>query len=189
MARTFFKSIQNSVKYWWVPLLVGFIFIGLGVFNLMNPVLSFSSLTLLFSVLFLLSGISEMIFAFANKDEMDNWGWTLTFGLVTSIVGFILIANPMTSMTILAYYIGFLILFRSISGISYAIDLKNFSVHQWKYLMIISLLGTIFGIILLWNPILAGLTVVFWLGMGMITIGLFAVFLGINLRKLKSRAK
>ena len=189
MARTFFKSIQNSIKYWWVPLLVGIIFIGLGIYNLLNPLASYTSLSIIFSVLFLISGISEMIFAFANKDEMDNWGWTLTFGLVTSIVGFILIANPLSAMEALAYYIGFLILFRSISGISYAIDLKNFSVNHWKYLLFVSLLGTLFGIVLIWNPILAGLTIVFWLAMGMITIGLFAVILGMNLKKLKSKAK
>lgn len=187
MARTFFKTVKNSIRYWWVPIIVGVVFVGLGIFSLLNPMISFSSLSILFSIFFLISGISEMAFAFANKDEMDNWGWTLTFGLVTTIVGFILLSSPLTSMSVLAYYIGFLVLFRSISGISYAIDLKNYSVHQWKYLLLISGLGTIFGIIMIWNPVLAGLSAVMWLSFGMVTIGFFAMILGYNLKKLKNK--
>lgn len=185
MARTFYKSIKESIKYWWILLLIGLLFIGLGVYCFVNPLASYAALSLVFSISFLFSGISEIIFSIANKDEIDSWGWTLAYGIVTTIVGFLLVVNPVLSLEVFAYYVGFLILFRSISGISHSFDLKNYGVKDWGFSLFISIISLILAIILLWTPQLAGLTAVVWLGMAVITSGLFAVFLSFQLKRIK----
>ncbi|WP_312555840.1 HdeD family acid-resistance protein [Empedobacter brevis] len=185
MARTFYKSIKNSIKYWWILLLIGLLFIGMGIYCFAFPTVSYVALSVFFAVSFLFSGISEIIFSISNKDEIDSWGWTLAYGIVTTIVGFMLVVNPILSLEVFAYYVGFLILFRSISGISYAFDLKNYGVKDWGVSLFLAVIGLIISLILLSSPQLAGLTAVAWLGLAVISSGLFAIFISLQLKKIK----
>ena len=185
MARTFYKSIKNSIKYWWILLIIGLLFIGLGIYCFSFPTASYFAISVYFAVSFLFSGISEIVFSISNKDEIDSWGWTLAYGIITTIVGFMLVVNPILSLEVFAYYVGFLILFRSISGISYAFDLKNYGVKDWGVSLFLAIIGLIISLILLSSPQLAGLTAVAWLGLAVISSGLFAIFISFQLKKIK----
>lgn len=184
---SFTKSVKNSIKHWWIPLLVGILFIFMGTYSFYSPMTAYESLTIVFTVTFLFSGLSEISFAVANRHEIDNWGWTLTLGLVTAVIGFILFLRPLESMEVLAYFIGFWVLFRSISGISYSLDLKHYGTPNWGGLLALSILGVIIGLIMISNPILAGFTAVIWLGCGLIVAGVFAVALSFSLKSLKKK--
>ena len=93
MESQFIKSIKNSVQHWYLPLISGLLFIGMGIFTFNHPLASYVTLSFLFSLSFLLSGLSEIVFSFSNKNELDNWGWTLTFGLITFIMGILFCTN------------------------------------------------------------------------------------------------
>jgi uncharacterized membrane protein HdeD (DUF308 family) len=185
MARTFFKTVKNSVKYWWLSLIIGLIFIAAGVFSFIFPAGAYESLAIIFSISFLVSGIFEIAFAISNKDELDHWGWTLAYGLLTAAIGFFLIANPILSLEVLAYYVGFLVLFRAISGFSYAFELKNYGSSDWGVTLFFSILATIFAFIILSAPQLAGLTAVIWVGMALFIIGFIAIYISFQLKKIK----
>ncbi|MBO1531750.1 DUF308 domain-containing protein [Psychrobacter sp. F1192] len=184
MSTHIFRTIRNSVKHWYIPLIVGVILIGLGIYTFVAPEASYLALALLFSLSFLLSGIFEILFSIANKDVLDNWGWTLGFGVLTLAVGILLFINPAISMITLAFYVGFLILFRSISAIGYAVDFKRYGISDWGVLMLIGVLGLIFAFLLIWNPILSGMTVLIWTGLALITSGVFSVYFSFKLKKL-----
>lgn len=166
-------------------MLIGILFIGTGIYSFVSPTSAYEALAIVFSISFLLSGLSEIAFAVSNKDEMDNWGWTFAFGLLTTIVGFMLVFNPILSFEVFAYYIGFLVLFRAISGFSIAFELKNYGSKNWVITLLFSIFATIFALIILSIPELAGLTAVIWMGVGLIMIGLIAVFFSIQLKKIK----
>lgn len=87
MKSAFLNSIKNSVKYWYVPLIVGILFIIISIIAFSAPLSSLLTLSLLFSLSFVFGGLSEIIFSVANKDELDNWGWSLAFGIITLVVG------------------------------------------------------------------------------------------------------
>jgi uncharacterized membrane protein HdeD (DUF308 family) len=180
----FLKTVNNTVKHWYIPLIVGLIFTGIGVFTLISPLESYLTLAMIFSFSFLFSGITEIIFSIVNRNEIDNWGWTLTFGTLSFLLGILLIMNPEIPMKTLPIYIGFVVLFRSIMGVSYALELKNYGVSDWKNLLIIGVLGVIFSFILIWNPIFAGMTIVFWMGLALLAGGIFSIYLSFKLKKI-----
>ncbi len=185
----FFKTITNAIKYWYIPLIVGIIFSLTGIYTLFSPLESYLTLSVLFSLSFLLSGISEIIFSVSNRKEIDNWGWTLTFGIVTTLFGVLLLANPHISITTLPFYIGVVVLFRSITGIAYALDLKKYGAVEWSSLMIVAILGLLLSFILIWNPLFAGLTLVIWTGMALISAGIYSIYLSFKLKKLNAKSK
>lgn len=186
MALSLLKKLKKSIKYWWIPTIIGIVFICTGIYGLINPSVSYITLSVIFSISFLFSGISEIIFAVSNREEMDNWGWILAYGIFTTIVGFILINNPLLSLEIFSFYIGFLILFRAISGISVAFEIKEYGIDNWWISLVFSTLLLIFAIIALWTPGLAGLTAVYWFGFGMIIAGLISIYYSFQLKAIKN---
>ncbi|HRX28447.1 MAG TPA: DUF308 domain-containing protein [Saprospiraceae bacterium] len=186
MSTNFMKTVTNSVKNWWIPLLIGLLFVGTGIYTFMSPVESYVALSFVFAISFLVSGIMEIVFAIGNKDEMDHWGWALVFGILTLIIGGMLVAQPEMSMLTLPLYVGFLILFRSILAIGTALDLKNYGVLDWGNLMVLGVLGVIFSFIMLFNPPFAGMTIVVWTGLAFLAIGVGSIYLAFKLKKLKN---
>ena len=184
MANDFIKRVRSSVKHWYLALLVGILLICTGIWTLSSPLESYVALSMVFSISFLISGILEIVFALSNREELDGWGWTLALGILTAMVGILLLMNPEVSLATLPFYVGFLVMFRSIGAIGTALDLKNYKVLDWGTLMVIGILGLLFSFILLWNPVFAGMTVVIWTGIAFLVAGVFNVYLGFKLRNL-----
>ena len=184
MRESIFKTFNDTIKHWYIPAIVGSIFIVVGIYTFASPATSYVALSILFSLSFLFSGISEIVFSLTNRNEMDNWGWVLAFGILTTVIGGLLLSNPAVSMATLTFYVGFLILFRSISALSFSLDLKDYGIGDWGALMALGVIGLIFSIIMIWNPAFAGMTIVIWTGLAFITTGIFSLYMAFKLKKL-----
>ena len=128
MATTFLQSIKQAVKHWYIPLLVGVFFIVVSIIAFTSPVSSLLTLSILFALSFLFGGVSEVIFSLVNKHQLENWGWSLAFGIITFLAGFSLLIHPSLSISVLAFYIGFTVLFRSVASISFALAIWRVNV-------------------------------------------------------------
>lgn len=184
MRKSMFKTFNDTIKHWYIPAIVGSIFIVVGIYTFASPATSYVALSILFSLSFLFSGISEIVFSLTNRNEMDNWGWVLAFGILTTVIGGLLLSNPAVSMATLTFYVGFLILFRSISALSFSLDLRDYGISDWGALMALGVIGLIFSIIMIWNPAFAGMTIVIWTGLAFITTGIFSLYMAFKLKKL-----
>ena|SRR5690554_5133824 len=179
------KTSIGSVKYWYLPLITGIIFILVGIWVFRTPLGSYITLALLFSLTFLVAGLIEIIYAVANRKEIDSWGWSLAGGLVDLFIGILLVSQPQVSIAFLPIYIGFGILFRSAVAIGWALELKRQKIMDWGNLLGIGILGSIFAFIILWNPLFAGMTLVIYTGIAFLLVGLFQVYHALRLRKIK----
>lgn len=92
-------------------------------------------------------------------------------------------------MTVLAFYVGFVVLFRSIATISYSLDLKRYGTRNWGWLAALGILGIVFSFILLWNPRFAGMSIVILMALNFFLSGLFGIYLGFEFRSLHKHSK
>ncbi|MFV0304034.1 MAG: HdeD family acid-resistance protein [Moheibacter sp.] len=184
MANLFIKSIQNSVKNWWIPLLIGILFIITGIYTFTSPAEAYVALAIVFAINFLLSGILEIIYALSNQKIIDNWGWSLIFGLLNTLVGVMLVSNIGLTMITLPFYIGFLIMFRSFAFIGLSMDLKNYGDTHSGLFMVMGILGVILSIIFLWKPTFGGMTIVFWTGILFFISGIFNIYFALRMRNI-----
>ncbi|UXE67180.1 MAG: DUF308 domain-containing protein [Chryseotalea sp. WA131a] len=113
----------------------------------------------------------------------------MSSGVVDLLFGMWLISSPLVSMAVLPFFVGFMLLFRSFTAIGFAIDLKSLGVKEWRWLLALGILGMLFSFILLWNPLLAGLTIVIWTALGFITLGVYRIFLSFKLKQLHTLSK
>lgn len=183
------KSIKDTIKHWYLPLILGIIFIAIGVWAIVTPEATYLSLALLFSVSFLVIGILEIISSISFRKQLDGWGWLLTSGILGLILGVILIIHPQISIITLPLFVGFLVLYRSIMAIAWSIEMKKYKISEWGWLLFTGILGVIFSFILMWNPFFAGLTVAVFTGIALITVGIFHIYFSIGLKKLKNTFK
>ena len=182
------QTVEKSTKYWYLPLILGVIFIAVGILVFFTPVASYITLSFLFALAFLVGGTLETIYAISNRQEIDSWGWTLAGGLLDLFIGILLVSNPVLSATVLPFYIGFALLFRAVMGIAWAVELKRYD-RPWGGLMTISIIGLVLVLILLWNPVFLGLTVVVYTALALVTVGAANIARSVALKRIRNRFK
>lgn len=185
----FIKKAENATKHWYLSLILGILFIGVGIWVLRTPLASYLTLSILFSVTIFISGISEIIYSVSNRKVMDNWGWVLAGGIIDLLFGLWLMASPALSLTILPYVVGFMLMYRSMISIGIAFDLKDFEDSGWGWLLVLGILGMLFSFFLFWNPMFSGLTIVIWTGLSFITLGVYRIILAFKLKQLHTLSK
>lgn len=183
---TFLKTIKKTVKHWYVPAIIGVLLIVFGIYIFTTPLETYGTLTMLFSLSFLFSGIAETLFSVQNRKIIEGWGWYLTGGIFNSVIGLMLLSRPEISAFTLPLLVGFTLMFRSIQGLGFSFELKNYGSLKWGNLAIASILGLVFSIILLFNPIFTGISLVVMTALAFIFSGITGIVLGFQLKKLKA---
>lgn len=180
-----FKSFKKSVKHWWISLFVGILAVIVGVWCLASPDVTLISMTYVFSSMFLIGGIFDVVFALSNRKYMSGWGWTLTSGILEILLAILLFALPVPIVAgILIYLVGFWILFRSLWGIGESCALQMAGFRGWGWLLALSILSLCFSFFYLLSPVFGGIFVVVLVGTGIICYGIFRIVLSFKLREI-----
>lgn len=148
---------------------------------------AYVALSIVFSISMLISGILEIIFSLSNRKGVPSWGWYLVGGIIDLILGIYLIAYPMVSMEVIPFIIAFWLMFRGFSSTGYSIDLKRYGTRDWGWYMAFGILAIICALIILWQPAVGALYVVYMISFTFFIIGLFRVMLSFELRNLHKR--
>lgn len=75
---------RNLFRYWWVSLVVGILSIVTGVCCFVVPADSLAVMTAFFIAVLVAAGIVNVLWAFANREWNDSWGWSLARGCLRS---------------------------------------------------------------------------------------------------------
>ena len=183
------SKIKGSVKNWWVFFIVGILLIIGSIWIFRTPVESFINLAQIFSILILISGVFSIIFAFTNKDKIENWGLYLVGGILDVVVGFILLSYPGITLVVFSLFIGFWLMFRGFNTISTSLELKKEGVNDWGWILLLGVLITIFAFMSIVNPLIGASYLVFTLALAIFLLGIANIFLSIKLRKIKTTVK
>jgi uncharacterized membrane protein HdeD (DUF308 family) len=96
----------RHVPHFWLQLISVVLFVIVGVMFLRNPGESLLTLTLLLIVLFMVEGISKVIFALTIR-PLPNWGWVLGSGIIAILLAFYLWASiPVTAVWLIGVLLG-----------------------------------------------------------------------------------
>jgi len=76
----------------------------------------------------------------------------VVYGVVTIVMGIVVIINPHAVASIIPFIIGIVIIISSVTKIQYSITLNRRQNHLWKSTLILSMITLIFGLFLIFNP-------------------------------------
>ncbi len=122
---------------------------------ILGVLLFFQSELTLISISYIIGGILVAIGVLgilkyigkSEKNELD-----IVYGIVTVILGIIIISNPKAIGSIIPFIIGFVIVINSALKLQYGFELKKAKNNLWKSTIILSIVTVIVGVLLIFNP-------------------------------------
>lgn len=178
------KRLVKAVKNWWIHIIVGLTFIGFGFETLQTPEASFFSLYQLFAAILILEGAAQLYYAISNSKLLAGWGWYLSNGAFDLIVGLILISRNIISAELLPYFVGLWLIFKGINGVSFSIDLKEYGLKVWWWMLTFFIAAAVLGIFVVINPVVGIANLVTLTSYAFILLGLVMVGSALHIRQL-----
>ena len=110
--------VNHTYTSAWV-LIEGIVTTLIAVIILLNSQMTVLTLTAMFGIWVVFSGIVRIIAAFAvKKAELSSWAWILTFGIISTLFGFIMLSNPIIGMIGIVVAMGVFFIVQGINAIS-----------------------------------------------------------------------
>ncbi|HTC20407.1 MAG TPA: DUF308 domain-containing protein, partial [bacterium] len=128
-------------------------FLTAGVAVLVRPLEGYVGLSLLFSLVILAVGITQVAFAVSNRAHLKGWGWSLASGILDIAIGIYLYMYPLVTMATLPYFVGFWLLLRAFYLMGFAMDLGDAKVSGWGWLLTGGILVAIGAFLVLYYPV------------------------------------
>ncbi len=178
------KRLVKAVKNWWIHIFVGLTFIGFGLETHQTPEASFFSLYLLFAIILIAEGTAQLYYAISNSKLLAGWGWYLSNGVFDLIVGLILISRNIISAELLPYFVGLWLIFKGINGVSFSIDLKEYGLKVWWWMLAFFIATAVLGIFVVINPVVGIANLVTLTSYAFILLGLVMVGSALHIRQL-----
>lgn len=181
------SSSIKTIKHWWVFLLTGILFIAGAAYVLYTPEQSYVALSWLFSIMVTANGISNIYFSISNRDILKGWGWYLTGGILELLFGILLISYPNMTMLIFPIFTGFWLLFRGIQTIGASLELKEYGILDWGWLMLIGVAITVLASFMVVFPIFGYFNIIYLASLTLLLIGFANISFSLSLKKIKSK--
>lgn len=182
--KTIINASHQTVRYWWVHLFMGILFILMGFWVISRPISTYLALSAFFSVLMFISGFSGIILYIYNRKTTHNWGWHLTGSIIDFIVGIILISHSDITIAILPLVVAFWFMFRGFFGMGLSFEFKKSGVKNWWITLSFGILAIIFSFMIIDNPALGRMSIVYLTAFALYSIGFMRMFLAFNMRDL-----
>ncbi len=163
---------------WGLVLVEGIVVAVFELILLVAPRASLLFLVLLLGIYLLIAGIFRIIGIFLDS---SSWGWKLAAGILCLIAGVAILSNPLWSTTLasrwLVILVGFLAMLQGAAGLVVA-----FQGGGWG-MGVLSVLGILFGLFLVINPLIGVATLTFILAIFMLIGGVGAVVQAFRIRR------
>jgi len=175
------QNSKNATISWWMYLLNGALLIILGIWMLKMPGDSFNAMARIVGIIVLISGLLESGFSIYFRKAIPEWGWSLVAGVVDLLLGAFLIANPKAILLILTLIISIFLVVRGVLLIREAMQLRNQDNNKWKWILGLGILLVVLAIIITWHPQIIGLTLMIWMAVSFISLGIFRISLAFKI--------
>jgi uncharacterized membrane protein HdeD (DUF308 family) len=178
-------ALEALGRNWWLLLFFGVISIVVGIFCVMQPVDAVETLSWLFAIWLIVTGIFEIVRAFGSQITGGMRALLIITGALSLILGFVALRSVMDDEFllagwILAIFIGISFLFRGFAILFMGIEGKGQPGRGWNiFAGIVIIIG---GMFILTVP--ASIIALAWVvGIWLIVMGIFEIISSFMVRK------
>ncbi len=139
-------------KFFRSSIITSIVLIVLGLLLIFQSEITILSISYILGGILIALGVLAIIKFIKNTNTLLKSELDIVYGVVTIILGILIIQNPEAIASIIPIILGISIIISSATKLQYAFELKANKNSLWKTTMIISIISTLCGIILLFNP-------------------------------------
>lgn len=170
---------REAAGAWWMFALGGLIGIAAGVIVLVEPSISLATLAVIAGIFLLVDGIIELVWSLVNS--VENRALTAIFGVVSAVVGVILIRHPTGSVAVIALLLGLWLLIAGLLRLITALAVPPRSFGS----ALLGLVELVAGVVIVSSPNIGVTTLAILIGIAWILRGLMMVVVAWTLRGLR----
>ena len=154
-------------------LISGILLIACGIYVLFHPTQTLLSIAALLGSVMLFSGIFSVAAYCTQKSELFGANWILFDGILDIVLGVLLLIYPVSAFvaSVFLMLMSLWIIFKGVTVILNASAARKFD-SGWYLLLIVGIVLTLFGILSLFKPIVAAVTISIILGVFLISDGI-----------------
>jgi uncharacterized membrane protein HdeD (DUF308 family) len=172
------ESFRGFTRLWWLVVLLGALGIAAGVVVLVVPDIGLKTLAVVSGVFLLVDGIFELA---ASLDRgTENRGMLALIGVLTAIIGILLVRHPIAGVVATALLLGFWLLALGIIRFAEAFGERS----GWT--LLVAAIEVIAGIVIVASPDIGVATLAALVGLAFILRGVAMAALGWTLRSLRA---
>ena len=186
---TLADTLSSGVKNWWWFIIKGLLLITAGIAIFARPAEGYAGLSVLFSLVILGAGFTQIFFSIGNSDVLAGWGWTLASGIIDVFIGIYLLSFPIITMATLPYFVGFWLMFRSFYLMGASLDLKSMGVAGWGWIMTGAVAVVILAFLILYYPAAGAISIVACSASAFMLAGILNLMLALKLKTIKKDVK
>jgi uncharacterized membrane protein HdeD (DUF308 family) len=172
-------EVRELTWGWWLVVLVGILGVVAGVLLLFKPSDSIATLAVIVGIFLLVDGILEIVSSFLRGTS--NRGMVALLGVLTAIVGVLLIRHPIGGVTFVALLIGIWLIAAGV--IRFVTAFEEYEHRVWW--AVVGAIELIVGIVIVSNPDIGYTTLAIILGIGFILNGIGMTALGWGMHELR----
>jgi uncharacterized membrane protein HdeD (DUF308 family) len=141
-------DMQSIVtKHWKLFLAEGIVLVLLGVGAIVVPFIAGLAFTLLLGWLFLIVGISGLIFTFYGRDMPGFW-WSLISAALAVLAGLILIARPLQGLLTLTVILSAFFIIEGVASIMFALEHKRRLSGRWGWVVAAGIFDLLIAVVI-----------------------------------------
>ena len=169
---------------WGLVLVEGIVLALFGLILLVAPGASLVFLVWLIGIYLLVAGISRIVGIFLDR---SSWGWKLAAAILCLVAGLAILSDPLWSTTLAATWlvilVGFLAMLQGVAGLVVALQGGGWGMGA------LSVVGILFGLFLVINPLIGAATLTLILAIIMLIGGVAAVVQAFGMRRQAATAQ
>jgi uncharacterized membrane protein HdeD (DUF308 family) len=170
------ESFISARRLWWLFVIYGLAALAIGVFFVASPHETLSVFTVIAGIVLLVDGVIAVVRAIAGEPE--NRGLLALVGVISVVVGLVLIEKPFQSLTVLVLVLG--IWFVIVGVIRFVAAFAERADRLANVLL--ALLDLVIGIVIISWPEIGLATIAVIVGIGLIIRGGLFMVAGFELR-------
>ncbi len=146
-----------------------------GLLLIFYPEISVTMIGTLIGVSMIFFGIVKIIGYFSKDLFRLAFQYDLAFGILLIVLGVIVLTKPDKIISFLCVALGIAILADGLFKIQISVDSKSFGIDRWWLIMIAAVLTVFIGLLLIFRPENAALTITMMVGIGLVLDGIMSL--------------
>jgi uncharacterized membrane protein HdeD (DUF308 family) len=172
-------------RTWWAFLIGGIAAVIFGVLAFMRPPTAWLVVATFFAAAILVDGAVNAVGAIQNRDK-DGWWIMLLMGILGVLVGGYALFNPKISMMAFVYLVAFEAIILGVFLVLLGYKVRAATEREWL-LYLAGFLSIVFGVLVIANPMLGGLSVILMIASWAIVIGMLKIVFAFKVKNLPER--
>lgn len=178
-------ALFESVS-WRAIVLRGVAGILFGLFAVMAPIATATTIVLVFSIYLMADGFLAIASAIKAARRKNSWGLLVLEGVVDIIASLVLFLMPGLALVTFVIIVAVWALFAG--GLKLIAALRRGPVQARGWLALSAIISLLFGVVLLISPLAGGIVLTWWLGIYGLVFGVALLILGFQVRSAQKKA-